>query len=219
MVTVCKKTKLAKLKMKAKENGVTINDLLTADILIGIKRLMEKYDEKQGINNELIKAGFPMIMKENANGLRAIDLNPKLTILYMNLPLPRETSKVTTSFLHSVKNVLSNLKNSFEPLNEYYLCTYLLPLVPFYLVQHVVCFFADKMSFVFSNVAGCPEKLHIAGRKVKSMYCVAPNYSAIPFALTVTSYGEDVRTVCTSNRLDQEQLRYMSEQLHDILDS
>ncbi len=217
VVTVAKKIKLSTLKTTAKTINVTINDLLTAGTLFAIKRFMNQYSPQGMDNGEQIRAGFPMIMKENTNGLRAISLEPKLTILYIDLPLPRETDKLSTSFINSVRNVLTNLKGSFEPLIAYYISTYLLPLLPFPVVGVVLCHLADKMSFIFSNMAGCPEKLHIAKRKVKSMYCIPPNYAGIPFCMTVTSYGEDVRTLCMSNQLDKEKLGTMMDQIYDAL--
>jgi len=223
-VTMSKKLSLTKVKELAKMNNSTINDVLTSGTLLAIKRYMQKYGNEKHWNADFIKVGFPAIMKENSKGLQAITLEPKLTVLYVDLPLPsneclarNKNSVIPSCFVASVSKIMTRLKNSFEPLVTFYLSELLLPIIPFELASLFLCYSSDKMSFTLSNIAGCPNKIHINKREVKSLYCIPPNYNGIPFCLIVTSYENEMKIVNMSNQMDKEQLKYMTEKLFQIL--
>ncbi len=216
---LCDSIELTKLKAASKRLNVTINDLLASAVLTGIKRYMERYDSAESHGGELIKVGMPMIMKENTNGLRSMQLDPKLSLIYVDLPLPSEGAPMTPSFINCVKSAIMKLKGSIEPLAVYYMGVISTPFVPSLLLNYLVIYLADQISFLFTNMAGCPEPLHVAGRKVTSMYCFAPNYSDIPFAVAVASYAGEVRISCISNQVKVEDQSYMMAQMYAAANS
>ncbi len=222
--------KLQTLKDGASRNKVTINDLVTSAMLVAVDKCLIARGDVPGTSGR-IRIGMPMMMKEKSRTtggddtvLKDMKLDPELTILYTELPLPvhngsiADEGGVTTipsSLMASVQDVMSRLKTSIEPLLAYYISTYLVILVPSVLVSSVSLYLADKISLIFSNMATCPKHAHILGHKVTKLYCFPPNYSAIPVVITATSYAGKVHVNCTSDKLDKAGQQLIMEAMYE----
>lgn len=213
---LCKKIKLSTLKVASKAKKATINDLLTSAILLGLKRFLNKYSNS---NEEVIKVGLPVVMKEKDEklGLRNIKMDPKVSILCLDLPLPKNISELSINFIDKVKEFTTKAKDSIEPLGMYYMGMALTVFTPFLLLRPLSLFLVGKLSFMFTNIAGCPKLLHIEGREVSDMFCFAPICEGISFTVAVASYAEHVRISCISDQLDSEQHKYLIAQLYDAV--
>jgi hypothetical protein len=91
--------------------------------------------------------------------------------------------------LRSTASTTVSLKNSPIVAVQMWVQSYLLPLLPSFLVQQTTLDLFSRHSVVFSNLPGPPDQLFLCGKRLQAVQVVFPNI--LPQVLII-SYGGEV---------------------------
>lgn len=172
-------------EVKAIKNvtGTTVNDVLIAAMVGGLRRYMlAKGHPVDGLN---FRAAIPVnLRKEDEMGT----LGNKFGIVYLSLPVGMEDP---FDRLQEVHKRMMALKNSAEAAVAIGILN-AIGMSPSELQSQSVAMFASKATAVMTNVPGPPIPLYLAGKKIDQIMFWVPQAGRVALGISILSYANKV---------------------------
>lgn len=174
---------LPEVKEVGRAMGVTINDVLVAVVSGALRRDIQERGGEADLGN--LRAMVPMNLRQpNAR----LTLGNEFSLLFLDLPV---SLAEPDDRLAAVHRQMQLFKHSPEP----YLIYQILSLVgrlPGEVAQQTVNWFADKASFVLTNVPGPRQPLYFAGSQMQRLLFWVPHSGEISIGISIFSYAGTV---------------------------
>lgn len=174
---------LPEVKEVSRAMGVTINDVLVTVMSGALRRDMQERGAATDLGD--LRAMVPMNLRQpNAR----LTLGNEFSLLFLDLPV---SLAEPDDRLAAVRRQMQLFKHSPEP----YLIYQILSLVgrlPGEVAHLTVNWFADKASFVLTNVPGPRRPLYFAGSQVQRLLFWVPHSGEISMGISIFSYAGTV---------------------------
>ncbi len=170
--------------------GGTINDIVLTAMTGGLRRyLIERGESPEGVE---LRAAVPI----NLRGLDDMaSMGNRFGLLFLGLPVgvadPSER-------LRELRTRMQALEHSAEPL----VTSAVLDLIgrgPKLLERSIVAYFAQRVSFVMTNVPGPERPLYLAGRRMTGLLFWAPQSGRVGLGVSICSYDGALRVGVSSD--------------------
>ena len=178
-----KPLKLREVKTIKNATGTTVNDVLVAAMVGGLRRyLLAREQPIEGLN---FRAAIPVnLRRQEEMGT----LGNKFGIVYLSLPVG-----IADPFarLQEIHRRMDALKNSPEAMVAIGILN-AIGLSPAELQAQSVSMFASKATAVMTNVPGPPISLYLAGKKVEELMFWVPQAGRVALGISILSYANRV---------------------------
>jgi diacylglycerol O-acyltransferase len=170
---------LGELKAIAAAHGCKVNDVLVAAVSGALRRHLARHG---GVPRRDPRAMVPVYLRGRA---RAGDLGNHFGLVFLDLPVGRadadERLRVARARMDKIKHAPDAIV-SLEVLGAMGLARPVMEDVAIEL-------FTSKASIMFTNVAGPPELVHLAGKPLSSMVVWAPVSGRLALGVSALSYA------------------------------
>jgi diacylglycerol O-acyltransferase len=174
---------LADFKAVKNAFGATVNDVVLAVIAGGLRTWMESRDLRP--DNTELRAALPLSTAGRDGGSRGPGITQMVAPLPVNMADPVKR-------LHHVRNVLRGIKESRKALAADVIADMAYFASPTILAQASRLHFSKRLcDLVVANVPGPPMPLYVLGRRMETIYPVAPLTGERAIAIAVMSYNND----------------------------
>lgn len=174
---------LAELKAIAATHDAHINDVLVAAVTGALRRHLER---NGGLPRREIRAMVPVYLRGRA---RHGDLGNHFGLVFLDLPIGVAGAGERLAVGHARMNLIKRSPDAIVALEVLGALGLASPLVEDFALD----LFTDKASVMFTNVAGPPDVVHLAGKPVKSMSVWAPVSGHLGLGVSALSYAGALR--------------------------
>ena len=181
------------LKSKAKDNKATLNDLLMAVIGLSLKQ----YAKKAFNDNKLsqLTCTMPFSLRTPPKHPSDFKFHNNFSMIPIDMPIEETYEKA----LASAKRITKSWKTSPIPFALVYFVRGLL-LLPLFAINFLLCDWADRMTFTFSNVPGPRKHYIVNGKKAKSMGFLVPALKSLMGGISIISYVDRIKIGIISDK-------------------
>lgn len=175
---------LATLKRQAKEQGITLNDLLMARLTWALRHYLEERGCPLAPESTL-RAVVPVDLRESGQE----EPGNRFGLVFLDLPVGCADPGQR---LHLIKQRLDELKGSPEAGAVYGLIR-LAGLLPAALEHRLVSFFGSKATLVATNLPGPRRHLTLAGCRLEHMTYWVPTSGRLALGISFLSYAGNLQ--------------------------
>ncbi len=173
---------LGLIKVAKNRLGATVNDVLVACVVGGLRR----YVEGRGEELRQLRVSMPVNMRSRHEKLR---MDNKFAAVLLALPVAAGWRQQ----IAGTRRSMNRLKRSIEPVFTFVTGNLMLKTLPRSMSRRVIDFLANKCSCVLTNVPGPQEPAYVAGRRLRSMLFWVPQRARIGIGISIFTLAGTVR--------------------------
>ena len=175
--------RLKEVKAIKSVTGTTVNDVLIAAMVGGLRRyLIGRGESVEGLN---FRAAVPVnLRKEHEMGT----LGNKFGLVYLSLPVGIADPFDRLQEVHRRMNALKNTPEAAVAIG----ILNMIGMSPMEVQSQSVSMFASKATAVMTNVPGPPIPLYLAGKKIDQIMFWVPQAGRVALGISILSYAGKV---------------------------
>ena len=174
---------LPDVKQIGQQVGAKVNDVLLTAVAGALRGyLIDRGVDVAGLE---IRVVLPVDLRPPE---RALDLGNEFGLVFVDLPLGMADPQVR---LAEIKRRMDAIKRSPEALILFGLLN-IVGMTPAQVEEQVVNVFGSKATAVMTNVAGPPQPLYMAGRRIVNMTFWVPQAGRLGMGISILSYAGQV---------------------------
>ena len=186
-LAIGKKFPIDDLKRSAKDLGVSLNDIWSAALSIGIADfLKEKGDDRIGPMTALIPVN---LRTHKVRKPEDVKLQNNFIIVLIDFII----GNTLESEIKRLSKIMTNAKKSFKPLATMFIQQLIIRFLPLFITRPLMDYTASKSTLVFSNVPGFKTHLRVNGWKANTVLFFTPWMSKIGLGISMISHVDHFR--------------------------
>jgi NRPS condensation-like uncharacterized protein len=191
---VGKKYLIEDLKRSAKELKVSMNDIASAALSVGLAEyLEEKGDPQKGPMSAMIPVNLRTKKVKRASD---VELQNNFTLVLLDLMIGEPIEKE----VYRISKMMMKAKKSMKPLATMYIQQLIIRCFPAFLTRPLMDFTASKCTLAFSNVPGFRTDLTVNKCKARNMLFFAPTMSTIGLGVSMLSHVDSFKIGVASDK-------------------
>jgi len=197
---------IKKLKTAA---GCTVNDILMASLALTYQAY---FKQNCSVTPKEIRCSIPVDVRRARPNDTSLD--NQFSLVFLDLPLHEKGPRETVA---EVKRRMDAIKNSAEPLLNYYSTTYLLARMPSYISSKMIDMMCDQCSLVVSNVPGPQFPMVMNQDSVQKAVFWPPQRSDVGMGVSLLSYNGGVTMGFTVDKMIMSNPQRLVDMFHNSL--
>jgi hypothetical protein len=199
------------LKAKGKEMGGTLNDVLMTVISCSLQQHLARY--KNDNTTKSIWLSVPFSLRPPPKSEMDFEFNNQFAVMPLEV-------RLVSDYKEGFKRIhadMAGLKRSQKPFGLLYLMKFMM-MMPLALRDFMLGDFADRMTFVFSNVPG-PSKPYVTnGKASKALGFFVPGLKSIMGGISIMSYCDTVKIGLSMDPVVMDDPKQLMDIIYQNLD-
>ena len=201
------------LKIKAKELGATLNDVLLTVLSLSLKQYLLEYTDDKKTSELWLSC--PFSLRPPPRSELDFGFDNEFAVLPIKLRLVNDYK----SGIKVVSRDMNAVKKSIVPFGFLYIAKIIMAVPNQFLRNFFISLVSDRMTFVFSNVPGPQKNYVLAGKQTSCVGFFVPAVHSIAGGIGIVSINDVVKSGLTMDKVVMKHPNILMEMIKKNLDS